>query len=193
MPERLIAGVDEVGRGPLAGPVISAAVILNPACAIEGLADSKVLSAKRREALCSQIRERALCWAIGRAEVEEIDVLNILHASLLSMRRAVLALTIKPQKVLVDGNRCPDLPCPAEAIIKGDATVKAISAASIIAKVTRDREMRDLHDQYPDYGFDRHKGYPTRLHRECLAKYGATVHHRKSFRPVRDVLSIKVR
>ena len=193
MPERLIAGVDEVGRGPLAGPVISAAVILNPACAIEGLADSKVLSAKRREALCSQIRERALCWAIGRAEVEEIDVLNILHASLLSMRRAVLALTIEPQKVLVDGNRCPDLPCPAEAIIKGDATVKAISAASIIAKVTRDREMRDLHDQYPDYGFDRHKGYPTRLHRECLAKYGATVHHRKSFRPVRDVLSIKVR
>jgi ribonuclease HII len=193
MPERLIAGVDEVGRGPLAGPVISAAVILNPACAIEGLADSKVLSAKRREALCTQIRERALCWAIGRAEVEEIDVLNILHASLLSMRRAVLALTIKPQKVLVDGNRCPDLPCPAEAIIKGDATVKAISAASIIAKVTRDREMRDLHDQYPDYGFDRHKGYPTRLHRECLAKYGATVHHRKSFRPVRDVLSIKVR
>jgi ribonuclease HII len=193
MPERLIAGVDEVGRGPLAGPVISAAVILNPACTIEGLADSKVLSAKRREALCSQIRERALCWAIGRAEVEEIDVLNILHASLLSMRRAVLALTIKPQKVLVDGNRCPDLPCPAEAIIKGDATVKAISAASIIAKVTRDREMRDLHDQYPDYGFDRHKGYPTRLHRECLAKYGATVHHRKSFRPVRDVLSIKVR
>jgi ribonuclease HII len=193
MPERLIAGVDEVGRGPLAGPVISAAEILDPACAIEGLADSKVLSAKRREALCSQIRERALCWAIGRAEVEEIDVLNILHASLLSMRRAVLALTIKPQKVLVDGNRCPDLPCPAEAIIKGDATVKAISAASIIAKVTRDREMRDLHDQYPDYGFDRHKGYPTRLHRECLAKYGATVHHRKSFRPVRDVLSIKVR
>ena len=193
MPERLIAGVDEVGRGPLAGPVISAAVILNPACAIEGLADSKVLSAKRREALCTQIRERALCWAIGRAEVEEIDVLNILHASLLSMRRAVLALTIKPQKVLVDGNRCPDLPCPAEAIIKGDATVKAISAASIIAKVTRDREMRDLHDQYPDYGFDRHKGYPTRLHRECLAKYGATVHHRKSFRPVRDVLSIKAR
>ena len=193
MPERLIAGVDEVGRGPLAGPVISAAVILNPACAIEGLADSKVLSAKRREALCSQIRERALCWAIGRAEVEEIDVLNILHASLLSMRRAVLALTIKPQKVLVDGNRCPDLPCPAEAIIKGDATVKAISAASIIAKVTRDREMRDLHDQYPDYGFDRHKGYPTRLHRECLAKYGATVHHRKSFRPVREVLGITVK
>ena len=118
MPERLIAGVDEVGRGPLAGPVISAAVILNPACAIEGLADSKVLSAKRREALCTQIRERALCWAIGRAEVEEIDVLNILHASLLSMRRAVLALTIKPQKVLVDGSRCPDLPCPAEALLK---------------------------------------------------------------------------
>jgi len=193
MCDRLIAGVDEVGRGPLAGPVISAAVILDSGCAIEGLADSKVLSAKRREALCSQIRAKALCWAIGRAEVEEIDSLNILYASLLSMRRAVLALAIKPQKVLVDGNRCPDLPCPAEAIIKGDATVKAISAASIIAKVTRDQEMRDLHDQYPDYGFDRHKGYPTRLHRECLAKYGATVHHRKSFRPVRDVLSITVK
>ncbi|RUM92096.1 MAG: ribonuclease HII [Thiothrix sp.] len=193
MPERLIAGVDEVGRGPLAGPVISAAVILDPTYVIPGLADSKVLSEKRREALYDQIRERVLCWAIGRAEVEEIDTLNILHASLLSMRRAVLALTIKPQKVLVDGNRCPDLPYPAEAIIKGDASVKAISAASIIAKVTRDREMRNLHDQYPDYGFDRHKGYPTRLHRECLARYGATVHHRKSFRPVRDVLSITVK
>ena len=191
MHDRLIAGVDEVGRGPLAGPVISAAVILDPACAISGLADSKVLSEKRREALYSVIRERALCWAIGRAEVEEIDTLNILHASLLSMRRAVLALTIKPQMVLVDGNRCPDLPCPAEAIIKGDASVKAISAASIIAKVTRDREMRDLHDQYPDYGFDRHKGYPTRLHRECLIRFGATAHHRKSFRPVREALSAK--
>ena len=191
MRDRLIAGVDEVGRGPLAGPVISAAVILDPACAIPGLADSKVLSEKRREALYGLIRERALCWAIGRAEVEEIDTLNILHASLLSMRRAVLALRIKPEKVLVDGNRCPDLPCPAEAIIKGDASVKAISAASIIAKVTRDREMRDLHDQYPDYGFDRHKGYPTRLHRECLIRFGATPHHRKSFRPVREALSAK--
>ena len=191
MRDSLIAGVDEVGRGPLAGPVISAAVILDPACAISGLADSKVLSEKRREALYSLIQERALCWAIGRAEVEEIETLNILHASLLSMRRAVLALTIKPQKVLIDGNRCPDLPFPAEAIIKGDASVKAISAASIIAKVTRDREMRDLHDQYPDYGFDRHKGYPTRLHRECLIRFGATPHHRKSFRPVREALSAK--
>jgi len=191
MHDNLIAGVDEVGRGPLAGPVISAAVILDPACAIPGLADSKVLSEKRRKALYGLIRERALCWAIGRAEVEEIDTLNILHASLLSMRRAVLALTIKPQKVLVDGNRCPDLPYPSEAIIKGDSSVKAISAASVIAKVTRDREMRDLHDQYPDYGFDRHKGYPTRLHRECLIKFGATAHHRKSFRPVREALSAK--
>ena len=187
----LMAGVDEAGRGPLAGPVISAAVILDPDFAIPGLADSKLLSRKRREVLHELIKERAIGWAIGRAEVEEIDALNILHASLLSMRRAVLALTIKPQKVLVDGNRCPDLPYPAEAIIKGDASVKAISAASIIAKVTRDREMCDLHNRYPDYGFDRHKGYPTRLHRECLARLGATRHHRKSFRPVREVLSAK--
>ena len=193
MHDNLIAGVDEVGRGPLAGPVISAAVILDPACAIPGLADSKVLSEKRRKALYGLIRERALCWAIGRAEVEEIDTLNILHASLLSMRRAVLALTIKPQKVLVDGNRCPDLPYPSEAIIKGDSSVKAISAASVIAKVTRDREMRDLHDQYPDYGFDRHKGYPTRLHRECLVRFGVTPHHRRSFRPVREVLNVNER
>ncbi len=193
MHEKLIAGVDEAGRGPLAGPVISAAVILDPAYVIPGLADSKALSEKRRNVLHQQIREKALCWAIGRAEVEEIDTLNILHASLLSMRRAVLALSIKPQKVLLDGNRCPDLPYPAEAIIKGDASVKAISAASILAKVTRDREMYKLHEQYPDYGFDRHKGYPTRLHRECLAKHGITSHHRKSFRPVREILSTQER
>jgi ribonuclease HII len=185
---RLIAGVDEVGRGPLAGPVVSAAVILDPSYTLSDLADSKVLSAKRREALCRQIKESALCWAIGRAEVEEIDTLNILHASLLSMQRAVLALSLKPEKVLVDGNRCPDLPYPAEAIIKGDASVSCISAASIIAKVTRDREMLDLHHQYPHYGFDRHKGYPTRLHRECLAKFGVTSQHRQSFRPVREAL-----
>lgn len=192
MHRRLIAGVDEVGRGPLAGPVVSAAVILDPLRVIPGLADSKVLSEKRREALYLQIRESALCWAIGRAEVEEIDSLNILHASLLSMQRAVLALPVKPHKVLVDGNRCPDLPCQAEAIIKGDASVAAISAASILAKVSRDREMVALHARYPDYGFDRHKGYPTRLHRECLARFGATRHHRRSFRPVREVLGVRV-
>jgi ribonuclease HII len=172
----------------LAGPVVSAAVILDPRYALSGLADSKVLSTKRREALCRQIKESALCWAIGRAEVEEIDTLNILHASLLSMQRAVLALSLKPEKVLVDGNRCPDLPYPTEAIIKGDASVPCISAASIIAKVKRDREMLDLHHQYPHYGFDRHKGYPTRLHRECLAKFGVTSQHRQSFRPVREAL-----
>ena len=188
MSGRLIAGVDEVGRGPLAGPVISAAVILDPSCPISGLADSKVLSEKRREALYLLIRERALCWAIGRAEVEEIDTLNILQASLLSMQRAVLALSIKPHKVLVDGNHCPDLPCRAEAIIKGDASVPSIGAASILAKVTRDREMIALHARYPDYGFDCHKGYPTRLHRERLARFGATRHHRRSFKPVAEVL-----
>jgi ribonuclease HII len=193
MRERLIAGVDEVGRGPLAGPVISAAVILAPSCGISGLADSKVLTERRREELSILIREKAVCWAIGRAEVEEIDALNILQASLLSMRRAVLALSIKPQEVLVDGNRCPDLPYPAVAIIKGDASVPAISAASILAKVSRDREMVALHQRYPDYGFECHKGYPTRKHRECLIRFGATKHHRRSFRPVAEVCGLKVK
>ena len=184
----LIAGVDEVGRGPLAGPVISAVVILNPDLPIEGLADSKVLSAKRRACLYHQIRERALYFAIGRAEVCEIDAINILQATLLSMQRAVAALPVIPSKVLVDGNRCPELPCAAEAIIKGDSKVAEISAASILAKVTRDTEMEALHHRYPDYGFDCHKGYPTRLHRQRIKIFGVTRHHRRSFRPVAEVL-----
>ena len=186
--QTLIAGVDEVGRGPLAGPVVSAAVILDPSETIQGLADSKKLTAKRRSFLFDQIREKALYYAIGRAEVSEIDALNILQATLLSMQRAVLALPVMPAKILVDGNRCPSVPCAAEAIIKGDSKIPAISAASIIAKVTRDTEMEQLHEHYPDFGFDRHKGYPTRLHRERIARFGVTEHHRRSFRPVAEAL-----
>lgn len=184
----LVAGVDEVGRGPLAGPVVTAAVILDPARPIVGLADSKALTEKRREALFDEIRTKALCWALGRAEVEEIDELNILQATLLAMRRAVLALDPPPQHALIDGNRCPDLPCSAEAIIKGDGTVAVISAASIIAKVSRDREMVALDAEYPGYGLAGHKGYPTKAHMAALAKLGVTPIHRKSFAPVRRLL-----
>ncbi|MBK8754575.1 MAG: ribonuclease HII [Candidatus Competibacteraceae bacterium] len=184
----LIAGVDEVGRGPLAGPVVAAAVILDPARLIAGLADSKILSPARREHLALEIRAKALAWALGRAEVDEIDRINILQASLLAMQRAVMALSIAPERVLVDGNRCPALTCPCEAIIKGDATVPAISAASILAKVARDAELCQLHEQYPDYGFARHKGYPTAVHREALRRYGPCPEHRRSFAPVAAVL-----
>ena len=184
----LIAGVDEVGRGPLAGPVVAAAVILDPARLIAGLADSKILSPARREQLALEIRAKALAWALGRAEVDEIDRINILQASLLAMQRAVMALSIAPERVLVDGNRCPALTCPCEAIIKGDATVPAISAASILAKVARDAELCQLHEQYPDYGFARHKGYPTAVHREALRRYGPCPEHRRSFAPVAAVL-----
>ncbi|CDH43168.1 ribonuclease HII [Candidatus Contendibacter odensensis] len=184
----LIAGVDEVGRGPLAGPVVAAAVILDPARLIAGLADSKILSPARREHLAAEIRIKALAWALGRAEVDEIDRINILQASLLAMQRAVMALSIAPERVLVDGNRCPALTCPCEAIIKGDATVPAISAASILAKVARDAELCQLHEQYPDYGFARHKGYPTAVHREALRRYGPCPEHRRSFAPVAAVL-----
>lgn len=183
-----IAGVDEVGRGPLAGPVVAAAVILDPAHPIEGLADSKVLSEKRREALAEIIRDKALAWALGRAEVEEIDELNILHASLLAMRRAVEALKVKPDHALIDGNRCPDLPCTAEAIVKGDSKVAAISAASILAKVARDNEMIDMDEKYPGYGLAGHKGYPTKAHIQALGELGVTVIHRRSFGPVRRCL-----
>src|SRR3990172_5782370 len=155
---KLIAGVDEVGRGPLAGPVVAAAVILDETKPIEGLADSKVLSATRREELSVLIKERALCWALGRAEVEEIDRLNILQASLLAMKRAVLALTLSPQSVMVDGNQPPELDCPVQTVIRGDATVPAISAASILAKVARDTEMCALDSLFPGYGFSQHKG-----------------------------------
>ncbi len=185
---RLLAGVDEVGRGPLAGPVVAAAVILDPAHPIAGLADSKALTEKRREALSIEIREKALAWALGRAEVEEIDALNILQASLLAMQRAVAALSIAPEYAVVDGNRLPRLPCPALAIIKGDQTVPAISAASIIAKVTRDSEMVVLDTHYPGYGLALHKGYPTKAHVLALDVLGVSAIHRRSFGPVRKLL-----
>lgn len=186
---QLVAGVDEVGRGPLAGPVVAAAVILDTAKPIQGLADSKALSEKARDKLDAIIREQALCWAIGRAEVAEIDEINILQASLLAMRRAVLALNPQPEHALIDGNRCPPLlPCSADAIVKGDQSVAAISAASILAKVHRDREMCEMDTQYPGYGFARHKGYPTRVHLEALRKQGITPIHRRSFGPVKNLL-----
>lgn len=185
----LVAGVDEVGRGPLAGPVVAAAVILDPERPIDGLADSKKLSEKRREQLAGVIQERALCWALGRAEVEEIDRLNILHASLLAMRRAVEALTIAAEHALIDGNRCPELPCSAEAVVGGDASEPSISAASILAKVARDREMVELDARYPGYGLARHKGYPTRVHLEALSVLGVSPIHRVSFAPVRRLLN----
>ncbi|MCB1760130.1 MAG: ribonuclease HII [Gammaproteobacteria bacterium] len=185
----LTAGVDEVGRGPLAGAVVAAAVILDPDREIVGLADSKKLSGKRRQALAVEIRERALAWALGRAEVEEIDRLNILQASLLAMRRAVEALPRAPQLALIDGNRCPPLACAAEAIIGGDSSVAAISAASILAKVVRDDEMVELDRRYPGYGLANHKGYPTRAHLLALQSLGVSEIHRRSFAPVRRLLT----
>jgi len=184
----LIAGVDEAGRGPLAGPVMAAAVILDPAQPIAGLADSKQLSARRRDELEEEIKERAWAWAVARAEVKEIDTLNILQATLLAMQRAVGALNPAPHLVLVDGNRCPALPCRAEAIVKGDQSVPAISAASILAKVARDRELLSLDELYPNYGFARHKGYPTKDHVAALEQWGVTPVHRRSFGPVRKLL-----
>jgi ribonuclease HII len=184
----LIAGVDEAGRGPLAGPVIAAAVILDPAKPIAGLADSKALTAKRRELLAKIIQENALAFAIGRAEVEEIDAVNILQASLLAMQRAVLALPIAPIQILVDGSISPSMPCPVQAIIKGDQTVPAISAASILAKVARDQEMLVLDEQYPGYGLAQHKGYGTKQHLLALQALGATLIHRRSFAPVKSCL-----
>lgn len=186
--EHHVAGVDEVGRGPLAGPVVTAAVILDPERPIAGLADSKVLSEKKREALFDEIQEKAKAWSIGRAEVEEIDELNILQATMLAMQRAVAGLDLPPNHVLVDGNRCPDLPYSSEAIIKGDGTVPVISAASIIAKVTRDREMVIMDREYPGYGLAGHKGYPTKAHIAALQELGVTPIHRRSFAPVRRLL-----
>jgi len=183
-----IAGVDEVGRGPLVGAVVTAAVILDPAKPILGLADSKKLTEKRREALYIEIKEKALSWSLGRAEPDEIDQLNILHATMLAMQRAVAGLHITPDMVLIDGNRCPKLPMASQAVVKGDSKVAEISAASILAKVTRAREMVELDLQFPDYGFRKHKGYPTPVHLESLAKLGATPHHRRSFAPVRRAL-----
>jgi ribonuclease HII len=182
----LVAGVDEAGRGPLAGPVVAAAVILDPGRRIVGLRDSKVLTALRRDKLHDRIREHALCCGVGIATVEEIDRLNILQATMLAMQRAVRALRLTPHKVVVDGNRLPVLPMLAEAIVDGDAKVRAISAASIIAKVTRDRLCVELHEQHPHYGFDVHKGYPTPMHLEALRVHGPCVAHRRSFAPVRE-------
>lgn len=184
----LIAGVDEVGRGPLVGAVVTAAVILDPARPVVGLADSKMLSEKRREALYEDTTRCALAWSVGRAEAFEIDNINIFQATLLAMQRAVAGLAVVPDFVLVDGNRCPLLPMPSQAVVKGDSRVAEISAASIIAKVTRDREMAALHLQFPEYGFAKHKGYPTAFHLEKLALHGAIVHHRRSFAPVRRLL-----
>lgn len=186
---KFIAGVDEVGRGPLVGAVVTAAVILDPNQPIEGLADSKKLSEKRRLALAEEIKAKALCWSLGRAEPDEIDQLNILHATMLAMQRAVAGLRIQPDFVLVDGNRIPTLPMPAQAVVKGDSFVAEISAASILAKVARDQEMDELDKQFPEYGFAQHKGYPTKLHFEKLESLGATPYHRKSFAPVAQRLA----
>jgi ribonuclease HII len=180
-----IAGVDEVGRGPLAGPVVSAMVILDPKKPIQGLADSKVLTAIQREALSEEIKTKSICWSIGSASVYEIDQLNILQATLLSMQRAIANAVLKPDEVWIDGNRCPVLDIPCKAIIGGDATVPAISAASIIAKVARDQEMKALDKLYPGYGFAQHKGYPTAMHLEALKSLGPCAIHRMSFAPVR--------
>jgi ribonuclease HII len=184
----LIAGVDEVGRGPLVGDVVTAAVILDPANPIAGLADSKKLTDKKRQALAIEIKQKALCYAIGRCSPSEIDELNILHATMLAMTRAVEGLSTQPEFVYVDGNRLPKLAMPAQAVVKGDSLVAEISAASILAKVARDDEMLELDTRYPQYGFAGHKGYPTKAHFAALEQYGAIDEHRKSFKPVQRVL-----
>jgi ribonuclease HII len=185
----LIVGVDEVGRGPIAGPVVAAAVILDPNHPIEGLNDSKKLSEKKRDLLAPIIKEHALAWALGRAEVDEIDEINILQASLLAMKRAVEALAIQPSHALVDGNKAPDLACTVTTIIKGDEKEPAIAAASILAKVSRDQEMVEFEDVYPGYGLAKHKGYPTKQHLQALDDLGITPIHRRSFGPVKKKIS----
>ena len=184
----LVAGVDEAGRGPLAGPVVAAAVILDDLAPIRGLADSKKLTSRQRERLYDEIRAKALCCSVAQSSVEEIDALNILQATMLAMRRAVQGLRLKPTKVLVDGNRLPALDVLAEAVVGGDASVAAISAASILAKVTRDRLLQDLHERHPEYGFDRHKGYGTAQHLAALQRMGPLPDHRRSFAPVARLL-----
>ena len=190
-PVGLMAGVDEAGRGPLAGPVVAAAVILDDTKRIRGLADSKVLTALQREKLYDQIREKALCCSVAEATVGEIDELNILQATMLAMKRAVEGLRLKPAKVLVDGNRLPTLDVLAEAVIGGDARIRAISAASILAKVHRDRLLRELHDEFPQYGFAAHKGYGTAEHLAALQQHGACRHHRRYFSPVAAALATR--
>jgi ribonuclease HII len=188
--ETLVAGVDEVGRGPLCGAVVTAAVILDPARPILGLNDSKKLTAARREQLFDEICEKSLAWCIARAEVEEIDQLNILHATMLAMQRAVAGLSVTPRLALIDGNRCPLLDVPSAAVVKGDSKVPAIAAASILAKVSRDREMQALDLLYPGYGIAGHKGYPTPVHLAALQRLGPTPIHRRSFAPVRKLLEL---
>ncbi|MDP5029482.1 MAG: ribonuclease HII [Paraglaciecola sp.] len=188
---QLLAGVDEVGRGPLIGDVVTAAVILDPNKPISGLADSKKLSEKKREALAKIIYRDALCWSIGRATPQEIDEINILQATMLAMTRAVQGLSIQPQHVMVDGNRCPKWSYSSEAIVKGDGLIAEISAASIIAKVVRDHEMLTLDSQYPEYGFAKHKGYPTPLHLAKLRELGPLSLHRMSFKPVQLALAAR--
>lgn len=188
--DTIVAGVDEAGRGPLAGPVIAAAVILSASHPIHGLADSKKLSALRREMLANEIRAHAACWALGAASVEEIDQINILQATLLAMQRAVQDLRMKPQLVLVDGNCAPRLSCDVRTIVRGDALVKSISAASILAKVARDAILQKLDVEYPGYGFAEHKGYPTEAHQRLLIELGPSPVHRRSFAPVRRLLEL---
>ena len=187
----IICGVDEAGRGPLAGPVYAAAVILDENRPIAGLADSKKLSEKRRNHLAREIKQHSLAWAIAEASAEEIDTLNILQASLLAMRRAVEQLQVRPQEVWVDGLYCPDTGLPSRAIVQGDSSVAAISAASILAKTARDAAMLLMHERYPQYDFAAHKGYPTAAHLAALKLHGVSAEHRKSFRPVRELLQIK--
>ncbi|MCL1860845.1 MAG: ribonuclease HII [Proteobacteria bacterium] len=189
MPRVKICGVDEAGRGPLCGSVVAAAVILDPARPIEGLADSKKLTARSRERLAGLIRQRALAWSVAEATVEEIDRLNILHASLLAMQRAVVALAVTPDEVWVDGNRCPEFSLPVRAIVGGDALEPAISAASILAKTARDAQMVELDRLHPQFGLARHKGYPTAAHLEAIRRYGVADFYRKSFAPVRRILA----
>lgn len=186
---KLICGVDEAGRGPIAGPVVAAAVILDPEYPIAGVTDSKKLSEKKRNLLSAEIKQHALYWAIAQCDVEEIDQLNILHAAMLAMSRAVAALPVAPDHVLVDGNRLPQLSVPATAIIKGDASEACIGAASILAKVERDRQMLEWHEHYPMYNFAKHKAYPTAAHIALLQEHGVCPIHRRSFRPVRELLN----
>lgn len=188
---QLIAGVDEVGRGPLVGDVVTAAVILDPNNPIEGLNDSKKLSEKKRLALLPEIKQKALAWAVGRCSPEEIDQLNILQATMVAMQRAVDGLNVTPDFVLIDGNRCPQLPMQSQAVVKGDLRVAEISAASIIAKVVRDQEMEELDKQHPEFGFAKHKGYPTKAHFEAIEQHGVIDQHRKSFKPVKRALGLE--
>ena len=188
---QLVEGVDEVGRGPLVGDVVTAAVILDPNNPIEGLNDSKKLSEKKRLALLPEIKEKALAWAVGRCSPEEIDELNILQATMVAMQRAIAGLKVQPDLALIDGNRCPELPMDSQAVVKGDLRVAEISAASIIAKVVRDQEMEELDKQYPQFGFAKHKGYPTKAHFEAIEQHGVISEHRKSFKPVKKALGIE--